>query len=134
MKIDLENYRWRIADKSVFTQAFKVASKYGSEVKVGDVKMEVENITGNEKELKRKATAIVKLYVFNMATDSEVIEWNLELPDTDCTLFGDYFDNSTGESDPSKSYSLIGFVKGMFQGGVVNKKLAPNYILVSKKS
>ncbi len=134
MKIDLENYRWRIADKSVFTQAFKVASKYGSEVRVGDVKMEVENITGNEKELKRKATAIVKLYVFNMATDSEVIEWNLELPDTDCTLFGDYFDNSTGESDPSKSYSLIGFVKGMFQGGVVNKKLAPNYILVSKKS
>lgn len=134
IKIDLEDYRWRIADKSVFAQAFKVTPKYGSEVKVGNIEIKAENITGDKKELKRKATAIVKLYVFNMATDSEVIEWNLELPDTDYTLFGDYFDNTTGEDDPSKSYSLIDFVKGIFQGGVVNKKLTPNYILVSKKS
>lgn len=118
--------------KSVFRNALKVTPKYGSEVKVGDIKMEVENVTGDNKELKREATATVKLEIYNMATDSEVIEWNLELPDTDYTLFGSYFDNTTGENDPSKSYSLIDFVKGIFQGGVVNKKLSPNYILVSK--
>lgn len=134
MKIDLEDYRWRIADKSVFAQSFKATSKYGSEVKVGNIEISVENVTGDKQELKRKAIAKVKLYVYNMATDSEVIEWTLDLPDTDYTLFGDYFDNSTGEGDPSKSYSLIDFVKGIFQGGVVNKKLTPNYILVSKKS
>ena len=134
IKIELENYRWRITDKSVFAKAFKAKPKYGSEVKVGNIEIKAENITGDEKELKRKATATVKLHVFNMATDSEVIEWNLELPDTDYTLFGEYFDNSTGEGDPSKSYSLIDFVKGIFQGGVVNKTSAPNYILVSKKN
>ena len=134
MKIDLEDYRWRIADKNVFAQSFKAIPKYGSEVKVGNIEIKAENVTGDKQELKRKATAIVKLYVYNMATDSEVIEWTLDMPDTDYVLFGDYFDNSTGEGDPSKSYSLIDFVKGIFQGGIVNKKLTPNYILVSKKS
>lgn len=132
LKVDLEDYRWRITDKSVFARAFKATAKYGSNVKVGDIDIKVEDITGDKREIKRKATAEVKLQVFDMVTDSEVIEWNLELPDTDYTLFGDYFDNTTGENDPSKSYSLIDFVKGIFQGGVVNKKLSPNYILVSK--
>ena len=132
LKVKLEDYRWILADKSVFRNALKVTPKYGSEVKVGEIKMEVENVTGDNKELKREATATVKLEIYNMATDSEVIEWNLELPDTDYTLFAPYFDNTTGENDPSKSYSLIDFVKGIFQGGVVNKKLSPNYILVSK--
>ena len=132
LKVNLEDYRWILADKSVFRQAFKVSPKYGSEIKVGDIEMDVENVTGDNRELKRKATATVKLEIYNMATDSEVIEWNLELPDTDYTLFGNYFDNTTGEYDPSKSYSLIDFVKGIFQGGVINKKLSPNYILVSK--
>ena len=132
LKVNLEDYRWRIADENVFAQSFKAAAKYGSEIKVGEVKTEVEN--SGTKELTRKATATVRLYVFNMATDSEVIEWTLELPEADYTLFGDYFDNSTGEDDPSKSYSLIDFVKGMTQGSAANKKLEPNYILVSKKN
>ena len=68
-----------------------------------------------------------------MATDSEVIEWNLELPDTDYTLFNQFFDGAVSEGDPSKSYSVLDFVKGMFQGSVVTKKLSPNYILISKK-
>lgn len=69
-----------------------------------------------------------------MATDSEVIEWNLELPDTDYTLFSPFFENATSENDPTKSYSVLDFIKGMFQASVVNKKLSPNYILISKKN
>ncbi len=134
LKIDLEDYRWRITNKSIFAKAFTAKAKYGSKVKVGGIDIKVEDITGTEKELKRKATAEVKLQVYGMATDSEVIEWRLDLPDTDYTLFGDYFDNTTGENDPSKSYSLIDFVQGIFQGGLVNKALSPNYILVSKSN
>lgn len=134
LKVDLEDYRWRITDESIFRQSFNATPKYGSEINVGEIKMDVENITGDKRELKRKAIATVKLEIFNMATDSEVIEWNLELPDTDYTLFENYLDNTTGENDPSKSYSLIDFIKGIFHGGLVNKKLSPNYILISKNS
>ena len=68
-----------------------------------------------------------------MAVDSEVLEWTLELPDTDYTLFNEYFDGAFDENDPTKSFSVMDFVKGIFYGGVVNKKLEPNYILISKK-
>jgi len=68
-----------------------------------------------------------------MPTDSDVIEWTLELPDTDYTLFGQ-FCGATAEEDVTKSYSIEDFLVGMFYGGVVNTTLNPNYILVSKNS
>ena len=68
-----------------------------------------------------------------MPTDSDVIEWTMELPDGDYTLFGP-FCGATTEEDVSKSYSIEDFLVGMFYGGVVNSTLEPNYILVSKNS
>lgn len=130
LKVNLENYRWLTSVDDVFRKSFQVEALYGSVVKVGDIKIETQNITN--KELKRVSTAIVDLKVCNMATDSEVLRWTLELPDTDYTLFNEYFENALDENDPTKSYSVIDFVKGMFYGGVVNKKLEPNYILISK--
>ncbi|MCQ2262068.1 MAG: hypothetical protein MJZ42_02815 [Bacteroidales bacterium] len=133
LKVNLENYRWLMSDKLYFSKAFKASAKYGSEIKIGNIQIKEQPITVSTKELKRTATATVELKVFNMATDSEVIEWNLELPDTDYTLFNQFFDGATNENDPSKSYTVIDFVKGMFQGSVVTKNLSPNYILISKK-
>lgn len=133
LKVNLENYRWLMSNKRYFSEAFKASAKYGSEIKIGNIEIDVQPITGDTKELKRTATATIELKVFNMATDSEVIEWNLELPNTDYTLFNQFFDGAVDENDPSKSYSVINFVKGMFQGSVVTKNLSPNYILISKK-
>lgn len=133
LKVGLENYRWIMTDKRYFADAFKASVKYGSELKIGKIDIDVNDITGDSKELKRIATATVELKVFNMATDSEVIEWNLELPDTDYTLFNQFFDGAVDENDPSKSYSVMDFIKGMFQGSVITKNLKPNYILISKK-
>ena len=101
---------------------------YGSIVKVGKIEIKEENIT--KKELKRKATATIELQLSNMAQDSEVIEWTLELPDTEYTLFNPFF-GAQSEDDVTKSYSVDNFIKGMFQGGVVNQPLKPQYILVS---
>ena len=112
-----------------FEEALKVKSLYGSEVIVGDIKIEVKNIT--DKKLKRTAEAIVELKLPNIATESEVLEWTLQLPDTDYTLFGE-FCSSTDENDCTKSYSIEAFMKGMFYGGIVNETLKPNYILISK--
>ena len=81
----------------------------------------------------RTAYAIVDLKVCNMAMDSEVIEWTLQLPDLDITEFAPYLGGTNG-NDVTKSYSLEDFIKGMFYGGVVNESLKPNYILISKKS
>ena len=129
LKVDLKPYRWLLTDKKYFEDAFKVKSSYGSEVIVGDIEIEVKNIT--DKKLQRTAEAIVELKLPNIATESEVLEWTLQLPDTDYTLFGE-FCGSTDESDCTKSYSIEAFMKGMFYGGIVNETLKPNYILISK--
>jgi len=131
LKVDLKNYRWLMSDKKVFEKAFHVKALYGSEVRVGSISIETENIVN--KELKRESIATVELKVCNMAMDSEVLEWTLELPDTDYTRLSEFLCNATSESDPTKSYSVLDFIKGIFSGGVVNKELKPNYILISKK-
>ena len=132
MEIHLEGYRWIVTSEQHFKNAFKLKAIYGSNVEVGKVEFDIKNITN--KELVRTATAIVEVKVFDMAMDSEVLEWTLELPDTDYTLFSPYFDGAISENDPTKSYSVADFVKGIFYGGVVNKTLKPNYILISKNS
>lgn len=132
MEVHLEGYRWIVASEQNFKNAFKLNALYGSNVELGKVEFDIKNITG--KELVRTATAIVEVKIFDMAMDSEVLEWSLELPDTDYTLFCPYFDGAVNESDVTKSYSVADFVKGMFYGGVVNKTLKPNYILISKNS
>ena len=131
LKIDLANYRWAISKKELFEQAFQCKTLYGSEVKVGNVDIEIQNIT--DKVLKRTAIATVDLKLCHMATDSEVIEWTLTLPDLDVTEFAPYL-NALDENDVTKSFSLENFIKGMFYGGVINKSLQPNYLLISKNS
>lgn len=131
LKVNLANYRWATAREDIFPQAFQCKALFGSEVKVGNIEYQIQNITN--KNLDRTAYAIVDLKVCNMPMDSEVIEWTLQLPDLDITEFAPYLDG-TDENDVTKSYSLENFIKGMFYGGVVNKSLKPNYILISKKS
>lgn len=131
LKVNLENYRWLTSDNQVFEKAFQVKALYGSFVKVGKIEIETQNIT--DRELKRKSTATVELKISNMATDSDVLEWTIELPDIDCTKFNEFIDGAYNENDPTKSYSVMDFIKGIFYGGVTNKKIEPNYILISKK-
>ena len=132
MEVHLEGYRWIVASEPYFKNSFKIKTLYGSNVEVGKVEFDIKNIT--DKELVRTATAIAEVKVFDMAMDSEVLEWTLELPDTDYTLFSPYFDGAISEADVEKSYSVADFVKGIFYGGIVNKTLKPNYILISKNS
>ena len=132
LKVPLENYRWLMADENIFRDALKVRPLYGSSVNVGQIDIDVKDVTGSNKQLNREATATVDLKIFNMPTDSEVIEWNLELPITNYALFNEFFDGADDENDPNKSYSVLDFLTGIFQGGVVTHDMKPNYILVSK--
>ncbi len=129
LKVDLKPYRWLLTNKKYFEESFKIKPTYDSNVEVGNIDIEVENIT--DKKLQRTATAIVQLKLSNMATESEVLEWTLDLPDTDYTLFSE-FCGATNENDCTKSYSIEAFLKGVFYGGIVNNTLKPNYILISK--
>ena len=131
LKVDLSSYRWAVTKQELFEKAFQCKAIYGSEVKIGNVEFDIQNITN--KELKRKAIATVDLKLCNMATDSEVIEWTLQLPDLDITDFAPYL-GGTDENDVTKSFSLENFIKGMFYGGVISSSLNPNYILISKNS
>jgi hypothetical protein len=131
LKVDMARYRWIMADTAFFKNAFKCKALYGSNVSVGKIKIEVKNIT--EQKLNRIATAIVQLKLFDLAMDSEVIEWSLELPDLNVDKFARFF-GALDENDYTKSYSIENFIKGIFYGGVTNKTLKPNYILISKNS
>ena len=131
LKVDLSKYRWIMADTAYFRNAFKCKALFESNVSLGDVKIEVQNIT-NQK-LERTAIALVQLKIYNLAMESEVIEWHLELPDTDSSRF-ERFKGAATEADNSKTFSLEGFISGLFYGGVTNKPLSSNYILISKNS
>ena len=131
LKVDLARYRWIMADTECFKNAFKCKALYGSNVSVGNVKIEVQNIT--ERKLDRTATAIVQLKLYDLAMESEVIEWSLELPDLNDAKFVRFY-NAAGENDYIKSYSIENFIRGIFYGGITNKTLKPNYILISKNS
>ena len=132
LKVDIAKYRWIMADTAVFKKAFICKALYGSNVEVGNIKIEVENIT--DKELVRTAIATVELKLYNMAMDSEVLQWELELPDTNYTIFAPFINNVSSENDLTKSFSVLNFINGIFYGGLVNKTLKPNYILISKNS
>ncbi|MBO5630485.1 MAG: hypothetical protein J5965_15585 [Aeriscardovia sp.] len=132
LKVCLESYRWIMEEEVFFRQAFRTKALYGSNVEVGKVTFDIQNIT--DKQLMRTAIANVELKLFDMAQDSEVIEWSLELPDTDYTKFSPYFEGAVSEEDVTKSYSVINFIKGMFYGGLVNKTLPSNFILISQNS
>ena len=130
LNVDIAPYRWILTDENTFRDSFKANALYGSQVEIGKINIEVQNVTNRI--LKRTATAMVELKLVNMATDSEVIEWALDLPDTQVDRFQPFF-NALNEGDVTKSYSIEDFIHGMFYGGVVNKELEPNYILVTKK-
>lgn len=131
LKLDIANYRWLMADEEYLREALKVKTLYGSKVEIGSIKFDVKNIT--EKELKRTAVATIDLKVYNMlGNDADVIEWTLELPDSDISRLTQFF-GATSENDVTKSYSVDDFLKGIFYGGVINKSIKPNYILISKQ-
>lgn len=131
LKVDLENYRWLVADRNVFPECFKIKTLYGSNVKVDKIEYQIENIT--DRILNRKATAIIDLKVYDLASDSEVLEWRLDIPDSDTRKL-ERFKGAISESDLSKTFCLEGFLNGIFYGGVVNKSLRSNFILISKNS
>lgn len=120
LNINLENYRRIITDEEYFKTAFYAQSTYGTSVKYSNIEMDKKNMT-----------AIVKLKVYGMVLDSEVLEWGLKLPNTDYTLMSEFLEGATDPNDPTKSYSVKDFCEGMF-GGLTNE-IKPNYILISKK-
>lgn len=131
LKVALQNYRWLLSDSTEFRKAFKAKALYGSEVTVGNINIETTNITDNV--LKRSSTATVELIVNNMPLDSEVIEWTMELPNTDISRMAQFLTDATSENDPTKSFSVLDFISGIFHGGIINEDIKPNYILLSKK-
>lgn len=132
LKLQLDNYRWVTANSEVLASCIDVKTLHGSKVSIGNIDVQTQNIIDSK--LERHALATIELKVFDMPLDADVLEWSLNLPDQNITLFNEFIKGATDENDVSRSYSLDGFLRGMFYGGIVNKKLNPNYILISKNS
>ena len=131
LKLHIEAYRWILADPNVLRESFSCKSLYGSKVLVTDIKVDVNNFT--DQKLERSAVATIRLKVSNMSLDTEVLEWNLKIPESETTSLNQFF-GATDENDLTKSYSIEQFITGISQGGIVNTQPSPNYILISKKN
>ena len=132
LNVHLENYRWLLANEEIFRESFTATALHGSEIRIGDIHVEVQNI--NDKVLKRKAMATIELQVLHMPLESDVIEWTLHLLDTDTRLMDEFLVGADAEEDVTKSYSVKDFIKGMFYGGIINRDIPSNYILITKNS
>lgn len=130
LKLDIKNYRWLLEYEPVLRRAFEVKSLYGSNIEIGKISYDIE--TKENKQLRRKAEATIELKVCNMPLDMDVIEWNLNVPDSEYTLFNEFFEGAEDENDPTRSYSVLEFIQGIFYGGIINQHGNPNYILISK--
>lgn len=130
LKLDIRNYRWLLEYEPVLRRAFEVKPLYGSNVKVGKISYDIE--TKENKQLKRKAEVTIELKICDMPLDMDVIEWNLNIPDSEYTMFNEFFEGAVNENDPTKSYSVLEFIHGIFYGGILNQHGNSNYILISK--
>lgn len=133
LRIDLTNYRWKIADESILRDYLSVKATYGSKVSIGNITLDVTNHLNRGFE--RKATAIVDLKVFDMfATESDVIEWTLNHPDQLISNDFSQIISCPTESDLTGSFSVDRFIGGVFNAVQNEWDKTPNRILVSKKN
>lgn len=131
LKLDLSDYRWTIADESVLRNLLNVKAIYGSNVSVGDIKVEVDN--HYQKEFLRKATAIFDLKVYDMyAAKSDVIEWSLNHPEYQESQWFSNVISANSERDLSGSFSMDKFIGGCFNAIQNHWDSTPNKILISK--
>ena len=132
LKLDLTNYRWKIADEDILRKNLAVKACYGSKVSVGDINLDVTNHFNQGFE--RKASAVVELKVYDMfATDSDVIEWTLNHPDQLISNDFSQIISCPNESDLTGSFSVDRFIGGVFNAIQNVWDKMPNRILVSKK-
>ncbi len=130
LNIDLSNYRWLITNEDALKESLAVKSCYGSSVSIGKVSIDVNNHFN--KELRRNATAKVELKIYNMFTESDVIEWTLNHPDYSVTLDFTNIMSATAENDYTGSFSVDRFVSGVFNAIQNHWDETPNRILISK--
>lgn len=131
LKLDISDYRWTIADESVLRNLLNVKAIYGSNVSVGDIKVEVDN--HYQKKFLRKATAIFDLKVYDMyAAKSDVIEWSLNHPEYQESQWFSNVISADFESDLSGSFSMDKFIGGCFNAIQNHWDSTPNKILISK--
>ena len=131
LNIDLSNYRWLITNEDAFKESLAVKSCYGSSVSIGKVSIDVNNHFN--KELRRNATAKVELKIYNMFTESDVVEWTLNHPDYSVTLDFTNIMAATVENDYTGSFSVDRFVSGVFNAIQNHWDETPNRILISKR-
>lgn len=131
IKVDLSDYRWMITNEDVLRELISVKSSYGSNVKVGNIKIDVNNHA--DKELKRRAIAEFEIKVYDMfATESDVIEWTLNHPEYRASQWFTDIISATAENDYSGSFSMDRFIAGVFNARQNTWDNTPNRILISK--
>ena len=131
IKVDLSDYRWIITNEDVLRELISVKSSYGSNVKVGNIKIDVNNHA--DKELKRRAIAEFEIKVYDMfATESDVIEWTLNHPEYRTSQWFTDIISATAENDYSGSFSMDRFIAGVFNARQNTWDNTPNRILISK--
>lgn len=133
LNLDLENYRWAIANEEVVKSLFSFRMLHGGSAVIDSVCINSE-YKDRDNNLKRKVTASLYFTVCNFNVHCDVMEWSFDpcKCDTYRGGFTQFFGAQTW-TDFSRTYSIENFLEGMFRAAnlsTCSKK--PNYILISK--
>lgn len=133
--VDLKDYPWKLMDEKLLKDSLHIKSAGGSSVKIDTVFYQINNHA--DKQLKRETEAIVKLKVFDMFSDAEVIEWSIGIPETHVNgtihvnnKFASFF-GAKFENELDKSFSIESFIEGCSAGKSNYWCKEPNRILLS---
>lgn len=132
LTIDITNYRWALADEECFKNCFKISSTMGTKVEITNIDITDDHHFG--KQLARQASVSLTLKVSNMPTDSDVLEWTLDVPELVINGQFNSFFGAQSEREYDKSFSIENFIDGLFKGSKNTWQTEPNRILISKIS
>lgn len=135
INLELNKYRWCIAEPENVKKALEIKMLHGSSLKIDTITID-SVFVDSKKNLNRSMKAKIYLKIDNMPNDMDVIEWSFD----PCKLDTDYDDlkpfcGAQNWTEFDKTFSIEHFIKGMFRGANLSTcSTKKNYILISKHS
>lgn len=133
LNLELNKYRWCIAEPENIKQALEVKMLHGSSLEIDSITIDSVFVDA-QKNLNRSMIAKVQLKIDNMPNDMDVIEWSFNpcKLDTNNEGFSPFY-GAVDWKEFDKTFSIEHFLKGMFRGAnLSNCSTKKNYILISK--
>ena len=135
LRVDLKSFPWKATEsKESLDSCLSIKTKYGSSVTfdIADIKDDHHK----NREFQREAYVDYLVKVYNMASDSEVLEWVFSIEPFEKISSSDfnYILSGENEQELDKAFSFDKFIMGCHNGNINRFSREPKRILISQTS